>query len=614
MSFTFDCLTKSIIPDRFDLLNYRRFDWILRNRLAENIGKLLDGEGIYIRPESDNDEVPISYGPHFSVHRAVVDTYLLEYVYSPKKWVDILDDLVIEYRMRAHKFQILVTESIPFICPECNSKEVVFPSGIQSDGFFYRTKCTNKMCTVAREAFLSFPSDELRETMLDMDALRNIIANSSLRAIIKEARKSYSQLRFVEEEGFDNSLFEEFVSQWQVVLRKAIENYDPERSGTFGIEIISASGRENGIELTLDKWIKKGFVPVSVFWWDVFNVPVQDGKKIFIHSDKLGTLSIEDVILSPEEYISFPSGRVKFITYLTVQLRYGMQKFWLSITGVKYPVYKDVLSRKIYYGIALRNRLIEDGIMPNEPMTMRWMAFFIYVSMKDFYLEPQESGENFLVFIKDKPTISDEEKFWRYNPSILKFDKETEKALASLEKSTKKAIMEYESYFQLWFDTPIGSKKGGWWADASGESSTISEYVWDMSSIDDVRRKMDDMFAIKSLIRKHESYWKTLTDTEKLAVMEYVETMDGNLVYDKYQTGYERERKSDIAINATRLSEKIKKRFPKRITSLWVFNEETNKHEKVHGEDGRIEYILETFSELEKKKTNEQRTKTSIIN
>lgn len=115
--------------------------------------------------------------------------------------------------MRAHKFQILVTESIPFICPECNSKEVVFPSGIQSDGFFYRTKCTNKMCTVAREAFLSFPSDELRETMLDMDALRNIIANSSLRAIIKEARKSYSQLRFVEEEGFDNSLFEEFVSQ-----------------------------------------------------------------------------------------------------------------------------------------------------------------------------------------------------------------------------------------------------------------------------------------------------------------------------------------------------------------------------------------------------------------
>lgn len=135
-----------------------------------------------------------------------------------------------------------------------------------------------------------------------------------------------------------------------------------------------------------------------------------------------------------------------------------------------------------------------------------------------------------------------------------------------------------------------------------------------MSSIDDVRRKMDDMFAIKSLIRKHESYWKTLTDTEKLAVMEYVETMDGNLVYDKYQTGYERERKSDIAINATRLSEKIKKRFPKRITSLWVFNEETNKHEKVHGEDGRIEYILETFSELEKKKTNEQRTKTSIIN
>lgn len=49
--------------------------------------------------------------------------------------------------------------------------------------------------------------------------------------------------------------------------------------------------------------------------------------------------------------------------------------------------------------------------MPNEPMTMRWMAFFIYVSMKDFYLEPQESGENFLVFIKDKPTISDEEKF-----------------------------------------------------------------------------------------------------------------------------------------------------------------------------------------------------------
>lgn len=59
----------------------------------------------------------------------------------------------------------------------------------------------------------------------------------------------------------------------------------------------------------------------------MFNVPVQDGKKIFIHSDKLGTLSIEDVILSPEEYISFPSGRVKFITYLTVQLRYGMQKF-----------------------------------------------------------------------------------------------------------------------------------------------------------------------------------------------------------------------------------------------------------------------------------------------
>lgn len=37
-----------------------------------------------------------------------------------------------------------------------------------------------------------------------------------------------------------------------------------------------------------------------------------------------------------------------------------MQKFSLSITGVRYPVYKDVLSKKIHYGIALQKRLAEE--------------------------------------------------------------------------------------------------------------------------------------------------------------------------------------------------------------------------------------------------------------
>lgn len=51
--------------------------------------------------------------------------------------------------------------------------------------------------------------------------------------------------------------------------------------------------------------------------------------------------------------------------------------------------------------------------------------------------------------------MADEERFGAYDPNHMQFDPETEKALVSIEKAAKKAIIEYESYFQLDFDAPL---------------------------------------------------------------------------------------------------------------------------------------------------------------
>lgn len=126
MAFVFDCLTRMEEPDRFDQSNYRRFDKILRDKLAHNADMLARGKAM--DEWKCDEEVPEEYGPSFIPHRATIVTYDLRYVYDPEKGIDTLDELVMEYGMKSKKFQILVRDSFPFVCPECGAYEDVFPT------------------------------------------------------------------------------------------------------------------------------------------------------------------------------------------------------------------------------------------------------------------------------------------------------------------------------------------------------------------------------------------------------------------------------------------------------------------------------------------------------
>lgn len=106
---------------------------------------------------------------------------------------------------------------------------------------------------MSRSDKAEYPTEELRETLLDMECLRNIVANCNILAVIKEAKKAYSQLRFTEENGFDPDMLADLISHGNVVLRKAMEMYDPDRSGTFSPLISSVSAKDNGIEIRFQK-------------------------------------------------------------------------------------------------------------------------------------------------------------------------------------------------------------------------------------------------------------------------------------------------------------------------------------------------------------------------
>lgn len=92
---------------------------------------------------------------------------------------------------------------------------------------------------------------------------------------------------------------------------------------------------------------------------------------------------------------------------------------------------------------------------------------------------------------------------------------------------------------------------------------------------------------MKSLVKKHARYWTTLKEVEQLAAMEYVESMNEYHVSSMYQEAYEKARAEEIRSYAEKKSEKIRKKFPAGIT-------------------GRVEHILETLSDMDRKSDGER--------